>query len=75
MEKRYVSIKEISRYTSLPVKSLYEMASQGIIPSIKLKKRVLFDLNDIDLMMESLKRDINKREKVVDKIIGDILRK
>ncbi len=45
--KRYVNINEVSEYTSLPVKSLYELASQGRIPSIKLGKRVLFDLQDI----------------------------
>ena len=57
MKKRYVSIKEISEYTSLPVKTLYEWASLGRIPSIKLGRRVLFDLNDIDSFMSSLKRD------------------
>ena len=45
--RRYVNINEVSEYTSLPVKSLYELASQGRIPSIKLGKRVLFDLQDI----------------------------
>ena len=45
--KRYVNINEVSEYMSLPVKSLYELASQGRIPSIKLGKRVLFDLQDI----------------------------
>ena len=44
--KRYVNINEVSKYTSIPVKSLYELASQGRIPSIKLGKRVLFDLQD-----------------------------
>ena len=45
--RRYVNINEVSKYTSIPVKSLYELASQGRIPSIKLGKRVLFDLQDI----------------------------
>ena len=45
--RRYVNINEVSEYTSIPVKSLYELASQGRIPSIKLGKRVLFDLQDI----------------------------
>ncbi len=45
--KRYVNINEVSEYMSIPVKSLYELASQGRIPSIKLGKRVLFDLQDI----------------------------
>ena len=45
--RRYVNINEVSEYTSIPVKSLYELASQGRIPSIKLGKRVLFDIQDI----------------------------
>ena len=47
--RRYVNINEVAEYTSLPVKSLYELASLGRIPSIKLGKRVLFDLQDIDM--------------------------
>ena len=45
--RRYVNINEVSKYTSIPVKSLYELASQGRIPSIKYGRRVLFDLQDI----------------------------
>ncbi len=70
--KRYVNINEVSEYTSLPVKSLYELASQGRIPSIKLGKRVLFDLQDIDKMMESMKRTCNKEEEIANKIIGGV---
>ena len=70
--KRYVNINEVSEYTSLPVKSLYELASQGRIPSIKYGRRVLFDLQDIDKMMESMKRTCNKEEKIVNKILGGI---
>jgi excisionase family DNA binding protein len=53
--KRYANIKEVSEYTSLPIKSLYELAGTGRIPSIKLGRRVIFDLNDIDKVMDSLK--------------------
>ncbi len=70
--KRYVNINEVSEYMSIPVKSLYELASLGRIPSIKLGKRVLFDLQDIDKMMESMKRTCNKEEKIVNKILGGI---
>ena len=62
--RRYVNINEVSEYMSIPVKSLYELASQGRIPSIKLGKRVLFDLQDIDKMMESMKRTCNKEENI-----------
>ncbi len=69
--KRYANIKEVSEYTSLPVKTLYEWASVGKIPSIKLGRRVLFDLNDIDKVMASLKRSYLQHEKTANKIIGD----
>lgn len=72
MEKRYVNIKEVSEYTSLPIKTLYDWAGQGIIPSIKLKRRVLFDLKDIDQIMAAQKRDAKHCEKTVNKIVGDI---
>lgn len=72
MEKRYVNIKEVSEYTSLPVKTLYDWASQGKIPSIKYGRRVLFDLQDIDQVMAAQKRDAQQCEKTVNKIVGDI---
>ena len=68
----YVNINEVAEYTSLPVKSLYELASLGRIPSIKLGRRVLFDLQDIDKMMESMKRTCNKEEEIANKIIGGV---
>ena len=70
--ERYVDIKSVSRYTSLPVKTLYEWAGQGKMPSIKLGSRVLFDLHDINEVMASMKRTSNKDERIVNKIIGDI---
>ncbi len=70
--KRYANIKEVSEYTSLPVKTLYEWAGQGKIPSIKIERRVLFDLNEIDKVMASLKRTYLQHEKTANKIIGDV---
>ena len=71
--ERYVNIKVASLYTSLPVKTLYEWASIGKIPSIKIGRRVLFDLNDIDVLMAAKKRNTNQVEEASGKIIGDIL--
>ncbi len=72
MTKRYANIKEVSEYTSLPKTTLYEWAGQGKIPSIKIGRRVLFDLNDIDKVMASLKRNYNQIGKTADKIVGDL---
>ena len=71
--ERYVDIKATSRYTSLPVKTLYEWASIGKIPSIKIGRRVLFDLHDIDKIMDSFKRTTNQCEMTSNKIIGALL--
>ncbi len=68
--KKYANIKEVSEYTRIPVKTLYDWAAQGIVPSIKIQRRGLFDLADMDKFMESLKRpaiNINERAR---KIVG-----
>ncbi len=70
--KRYANIKEVSKYTSLPAKTLYEWSSTGKIPSIKIGRRVLFDLYEIDKVMVSLKRPYLQHEKTANKIIGGI---
>ncbi len=70
--ERYVDIKKASKYTSLPVKTLYEWAGQGKIPSSKIGRRVLFDLQDIDQIMANLKRSYLQHEKTANKIIGDL---
>ncbi len=70
--KRYVSIKEVSEYTSLSVSTLYEWSGTGRIPAIKIGRRVLFDLHDIDKVMASLKRTNNQEEKIVEKIFAGI---
>lgn len=70
--ERYVDIKAASRYTSLPVKTLYEWAGTGRIPSVKIGRRVLFDLHDIDKIMDSFKRSSNHYEMTANKIIGDL---
>ncbi len=72
MKKRYANIKEVSAYTSLPVKTLYEWASIGRIPSIKLGRRVLFDLEDVDRLLMSLKRNTSQSMNTVNKILDDV---
>jgi len=70
--KRYANIKEVSEYTSVPVKSLYELASTGRFPSIKIGRRVLFDLQKIDKAMADLQRPYLQHEKTVEEIVGGI---
>ncbi len=69
--KRYFNIKEVSEYTSLPAKTLYDWAGQGKIPSIKIGRRVLFDLQDIDRHLENLKRSANLADQVFNKVVNE----
>lgn len=68
IQKRYCSIQELSIYTSLPTGTLYEWASLRVIPSIKIGKRVLFDLQDIDAVMTSFKRSPEDVTEAVSKL-------
>ena len=70
--KRYVDAKAISEYTSLPKGTIYEWAGQGKIPSIKMGRRVLFDLHDIDKVMASMKRNDNQCNNIANKIVGGV---
>lgn len=67
--RRFVNVKQASEYTSLPVKTLYEWAAIGRVPSIKIGRRVLFDLNDIDSFMTSLKRNTDQQERIFHKVM------
>jgi excisionase family DNA binding protein len=70
--KRYVDIKRVSRYTSLPIKTLYDWSNQGKFPCIKIGRRILFDIKDVDEAMSNLKKPLLKLENTVNKIIGDL---
>ena len=70
--ERYIDIKKVSKYTSLPVSTLYEWSAQGKIPSIKIGRRILFDLHDIDQVMARLKRNDNQCDNIANKIVGGV---
>ena len=71
MNRRYCSIKEVSEYTSLPTTTLYEWAAQRQIPSIKIGRRVLFDLKDIDELMSKSKRCEKDLKETAGRIVGE----
>jgi len=70
--RRYCGIKELSQYTSIPVKTLYEWASLGVIPSLKIAGRVLFDLDDIDRFFLQKKRETDQFQKTIARQVGKI---
>lgn len=46
--ERYVDVKRVSGYTSLPVKKIYDWSNQGKFLCMKYGRRILFDLQDVD---------------------------
>lgn len=53
--KKYVKIDEVSEITRLKPKTIREYCSRRLIPYIKLRGSVLFDLDDILAWMEASK--------------------
>ncbi len=70
--KRYVNIKQLSTYTSIPIKTLYGWTSAGKVPSIKIGRKLLYDLEDVNAFMAGLKRNYNQCEITANKIVGGI---
>jgi len=56
IQKRLISIRELSEYLSVSASTLYMWAGEGVIPSVKIGGKILFDIADIDRMIENLKR-------------------
>jgi len=55
MKKRLINKKELAEYLSLSVFTIDTWVSQNRIPYVKMGRRVLFDLDDVDKWIEQLK--------------------
>jgi len=67
---RYCGIKDLSKYTGIPVKTLYGWAGQGVIPSMKVRGRVLFDLHEIDQALKGHERENPESVHTIGKHVG-----
>lgn len=72
VNRRYCSVKELSEYTSLPKKTVYDWVSEGLFPSIKIRRRILFDLRDIDEFMAVKKQRNVGSDVMTNEIIDEI---
>ena len=70
--KRYINAKQLSVYTSIPIKTIYEWSSTGRLPVIRIGRSLLYDLQDIERVMDSMKHNNNQVDKITNKIVGDI---
>ena len=70
--KRYVNAKQLSVYTSIPQKTIYEWSSTGRLPVIRIGRSLLDDLQEIERVMDSMKHNKNQVDKITNKIVGDV---
>jgi excisionase family DNA binding protein len=55
MEKRLFNIDELSTYLAVPRGTIYNWISQKKLPYVKIGRRVKFDKEDIDKMINEKK--------------------
>lgn len=53
---RLISVEQAEAYLGIKKSTLYVWAGRGVIPSVKMGRRLLFDLRDLDQMIERVKR-------------------
>ena len=56
-EKRLISVEEAARYLGVQKSTIYSWAWRRKIPSVKMGRRLLFDREDLDRMIEAGKRE------------------
>ena len=55
MKQNLLTIKEAAEYLRISIPGIYRLTSQKRIPFIKLGQRVLFDLQDLVIWLNSKK--------------------
>ena len=53
---RLIGVEQAEAYLGIKKSTLYVWAGRGVIPSVKMGRRLLFDLRDLDRMIERVKR-------------------
>jgi len=57
-EKRLLSVEEAAKYLGVQKSTIYSWAWRRKIPSVKMGRRLLFDQQDLDRMIEAGKREV-----------------
>ncbi len=55
-EKRLISVEDAARYFGVQKSTIYSWAWRRKIPSVKMGRRLLFDREDLDQMIEAGKQ-------------------
>ena len=58
--KRLLSVEEAATYLGVRKSTIYSWAWRRKIPSVKMGRRLLFDLKDLDRIIEEHKRGLER---------------
>ncbi len=58
METRLLSVEEAATYLGVQKSTIYSWAWRRKIPSVKMGRRLLFDREDLDRIIEERKREV-----------------
>ena len=72
---KYIDVKELSKRLSINVKTLYDWAREGKIPSHKIRGLLRFKESEIEELMEKGRQDPASKKKQLQKISQDALTK
>ena len=61
LNKRLLDVKAAANYLSISRSKLYQWADRDRIRSVRIDTRRLFDVNDLDEFIESLKAEQGKK--------------
>ena len=56
-EKRLISVEDAAQYLGVQKSTIYSWAWRRKIPSVKMGRRLLFDREDLDRVIEAGKRE------------------
>ncbi len=56
-EKRLISVEDAAKYLGVQERTIYSWASQEQIPSVHIGRRLLFNQEELDRMIEACKRE------------------
>jgi len=56
IDKRLLDTKSAAKYLSISRSLLYQWIDKGFIPYVKINSRTLIDINDLDNLIDELKK-------------------
>lgn len=52
IKKRLYTVEEAAQYLGRTTKAVYELKYDGILPHVKVGRRIHFDINDLDSFID-----------------------